>query len=205
MKKKNFFCKREWLGYCPIFRLSHNTTSCIVTGRAWETGLGTQQARRGAQGVRKGRAWSAMIRPAGPRYGQGRPRHSQQRARARPSWWIVSRYTVLYRDKGEGLAAGGCVTIQSLYRDRRAVWLAGVSRYNQLYRDRRRLGNWLCRDTMLQHGREGTTIRRKRHATLPRARDITRSAREARARPATRPAIGCDTVHNKAATRPAWV
>ena len=23
------------------------------------------------------------------------------------SWWIVSRYTVLYRDKDEGLAAGG--------------------------------------------------------------------------------------------------
>ena len=22
------------------------------------------------------------------------------------SWWIVSRYTVLYRDRGEGLAAG---------------------------------------------------------------------------------------------------
>ena len=28
--------------------------------------------------------------------------------------------------------------IQSLYRDRRAVWLARVSRYNRLYRDRRK-------------------------------------------------------------------
>ena len=33
----------------------------------------------------------------------------------------VLRYKVLYRDKSEGLAAGGCVTIRSLYRDSRAV------------------------------------------------------------------------------------
>ena len=39
-------------------------------------------------------------------------------SRGLTSWWIVSRYTVLYRDRGEGLAAGGCVTIQSLYRDK---------------------------------------------------------------------------------------
>ena len=31
----------------------------------------------------------------------------------------VSRYTMLYRDKEEGLAAGECVTIQILYRDSR--------------------------------------------------------------------------------------
>ena len=36
---------------------------------------------------------------------------------------------------------GGCVTIRSLYRDRRAVWLVRVSRYNCLYRDRRKA--WL--------------------------------------------------------------
>ena len=80
-----------------------------------------------------------MIRPVGPRY---RPRHGRQRMRARPGWWIVLRYKVLYRDKSEGLAAGGNVTIQSLYRDKRAVWLASVSQYNRLYRDRRRLGCW---------------------------------------------------------------
>ena len=50
----------------------------------------------------------------------------------------MSRYTVLYRDKSEGLPAGGCVTIQSLYHDRWAVWLAIVSQYNRLYRDRRK-------------------------------------------------------------------
>ena len=38
-------------------------------------------------------------------------------------WWIVSRYTMLHRDRDEGLAVGGCVTIQSLYHDKRAVWL----------------------------------------------------------------------------------
>ena len=31
----------------------------------------------------------------------------------------VSRYTVLYRDREEGLVVGECVTIQILYRDRR--------------------------------------------------------------------------------------
>ena len=72
----------------------------------------------------------------------------------------MSRYTVLYRDKSEGLAVGGCVTIQSLYRDRQVVWLARVSRYNRLHRDRRKtwpLGVWrynaatqsgLCCDTV---------------------------------------------------------
>ena len=95
----------------------------------------------------------------------------------------MSRYIVLYRDRGEGLATGGCVPIQSLYRDRRAVWLTDVSRYNRLYHDRRRLGNWLCRDTMLRHGQEGTTIRRKRRAT--------------------RSDTGCDKAHNTVMTRPA--
>ena len=37
---------------------------------------------------------------------------------------IVIGVRVLYRDRSEGQAAGGCVTIQSLYRDRWAVWLA---------------------------------------------------------------------------------
>ena len=47
----------------------------------------------------------------------------------------VPRYTVLYRDREEGLAAGECVTIQTLYRDRlrldrlRAWLLGSVSRY----------------------------------------------------------------------------
>ena len=50
----------------------------------------------------------------------------------------MSRYTVLYRDRSEGLAVGGCVTIQSLYRDRWVVWLERVSRYNRLYCDRRK-------------------------------------------------------------------
>ena len=40
--------------------------------------------------------------------------------------------------EARGWPLGGCVTIQSLYRDRRAVWLARVSRYNRLYRDRRK-------------------------------------------------------------------
>ena len=100
--------------------------------------------------------------------------------------------------EARGWPLGDCVTIQSLYHDRRAVWLAGVSRYNQLYRDRSGLGNWLCRYTLLRHGREGTTIWHKRRATRPRARDMTRSAREARARPATRPTTGCNTAHDTA-------
>ena len=71
-------------------------------------GLGDRTRRvAGAQG----HALSATIRPAGPRYrprhGQGRPRHGRQRARMRPGWWIVSRYTVLYHDIGKGLAVGG--------------------------------------------------------------------------------------------------
>ena len=129
-EKKNV--AESWNGLLPIFFLivSHNTASCIVThgltGMAWETCLGAQQERRGTQGVHRGRAWSAMIQPAGPRY---RPQHGRQHVH-RLGWWIVSRYMVLYRDRSEGLAVGGCVMIQSLYRDRRGVWIAGVSRYN---------------------------------------------------------------------------
>ena len=40
--------------------------------------------------------------------------------------------------EARGWPLGGCVMIQSLYRDRRAIWLARVSRYNRLYRDRRK-------------------------------------------------------------------
>ena len=119
-KKKNVTGSR--LGYCPFAVLSHDTVDCIVT--------------QGAAGAHGRPQYGRLGCDIAQRHGQGRPRHGRQLACAGPGWWIVSRYTVLYHDRGEGLAVGGCVTIQSLYRDRRAVWLAGVSRYNQLYRDR---------------------------------------------------------------------
>ena len=143
--------------------MSHNTANCIVTqgltGRAWETRKGCTGARKGHAGTRMvGHdtvVWATIQPTTWPRGeggggggGGGGARHSRQRSR-RPGWWIVSRYTILYRDRSKGLAAGGCVTIQSLYRDRWVVWLAKVSRYNRLYRDRGRLGRWACRDTML--------------------------------------------------------
>ena len=51
---------------------------------------------------------------------------------------IVSRYTMLYRDREEGLAAGECVTIQILYRDKRRLdKLGGCVTIRILYPDRR--------------------------------------------------------------------
>ena len=44
---------------------------------------------------------------------------------AQPGWWGECRDTKHCMVTGErGLAAGGCVTIQSLYHDRRDFWLA---------------------------------------------------------------------------------
>ena len=106
-----------------------------LTGRAWETGLSAQQ------GCTRG----AHCQPRYDRLGHDTGHDTAKgghdtagSARAGPGWWIVSRYIVLYSDRSEGLVVGGCVTIQSLYRDKRAVWLLRVSRYNRLYRDKRK-------------------------------------------------------------------
>ena len=157
------------------------------------------------------RATGATIRPSMPAIQPSNTariglRYGQQRARAAWMGVSVSRYNQLYHDRGKGLAAGGCVTIQSLYRDRRAVWLAGVSRYNQCYRDKRRLGNWLCRDTTLRHGREGTTIRRRKlRYEQQRARGALRHGRACAATrpamPATLPALGLRQGTLRATTR----
>ena len=82
--------------------------------------------------------------------------------------------------EARGWPLGGCVTIQSLYRDRRAVWLARVSRYNRLYCDRRKawpLGvsrynaaTWpgLCCDTDEEPAtRRAATTRQGTPATRP--------------------------------------
>ena len=45
-----------------------------------------------------------------------------------------TQYCIVTEARGWPLE--GCVTIQSLYRDKRASLAAGVSRYNRLYRDR---------------------------------------------------------------------
>ena len=47
------------MGYCPIFSLSHNTTNCIVTGKAWEAAqqacmAGHDTAWRGQDTIWKG-------------------------------------------------------------------------------------------------------------------------------------------------------
>ena len=92
MKKKNDE-KKKFAG-----KTGWATANCIMTGKAWETGLGTQQERRGVQQARRGEqghAWWATIRPAGPRYrprhGQGRPRHGWQRVRVA---WLVDCVTI---------------------------------------------------------------------------------------------------------------
>ena len=59
-----------------------------------------------------------------------------------------------------GWLLGGCVTIQSLYRDKRAVWLwACHDTIDCIVKGGQRLGRWLCRDSdetrpgeALQHG-----------------------------------------------------
>ena len=92
----------SWNGLLPIFSKCESQYSKLYCDTGLDKhGLGD---RPGHAGACKRRTRSATIRPAGPRY---RPRHSQQRARAWPGLWIVSRYTVLYHDRGEGLAAGG--------------------------------------------------------------------------------------------------
>ena len=69
-------------------------------------------------------------------------RNTAGSARARPCWWSVSRYNCCIMTIGR--PSQGCVMIQSLYHDRRETWpLGSVSRYNRLYRDRRRLGCWV--------------------------------------------------------------
>ena len=89
-------------GLLPNFFLSvsHNTASCIVTqgltSRAWETGLGEQQARRGAHG------W--------PQYGRLGHHTTHDMTKGGNDMAGSSR--------ARGLAGGKCVTIQSLYRDR---------------------------------------------------------------------------------------
>ena len=94
--------------------LGHDTMVCIVTGIA---GCATKGATT-RQGKAMTRPSNAATRP------RGRLRYGQQHLRARPGRWSVSQYKVLYCDMSKGLAVGGCITIQSLYRDRRAVWLA---------------------------------------------------------------------------------
>ena len=61
----------------------------------------------------------------------------------------MSRYKALYRDRSEGLAAGGCATIQSLYHDRRAVWLARRVTIQTIVslQEGRGLAAGVCRDT----------------------------------------------------------
>ena len=104
--------KRNVAGYCPFLACTGSRySSCIVTQK-----LGGWPGRSlGATTWSSWRAARPAIRPQQrPRYGRERARHSRQRARPWPGWWIVSRYTVLYRDRGEGLAAGGGVSRYSL-------------------------------------------------------------------------------------------
>ena len=125
------------------------------------------------------------------------------------AWTVSSGHDTAKR----GQDTTGWATIQpttrpvvraSVRQRARMAWpLGSVSRYNRLYHDRGRLGSWLCRDTMLRHGQEGATIRRKRRATRLRAREAGARPATRPARLATRPATGCDTAHDTAATRPA--
>ena len=77
-------------------------------------GLGDRLGR--IVGAHKGRAGACMV-----------GHDTAGWAMTRPGWWIMSRYTIFIMTEARGWPLGGCVTIQSLYRDRRAVWLAGVS------------------------------------------------------------------------------
>ena len=57
-------------------------------------GLGDRLGR--IVGAHKGRAGACMV-----------GHDTAGWAMTRPGWWIVSRYTILYHDRGEGLTAGG--------------------------------------------------------------------------------------------------
>ena len=92
---------------------------------AWERGLGTQQ----------GRTWACMA-------GHDTASHAHDTAGSASARGLDGG---LCRDtpfcivtEARGWPLGGCVTLQSLYHNRRAVWPSRVSRYNQLYRDRRK-------------------------------------------------------------------
>ena len=111
--------------------------------------------------------------------------------------------------------------IQSLYRDKRAVWLGACHDIiDCIVTEGKRLGPWLCRDTdatrpgkacARQYGHPGLRHGRARPATRPgQACDTAGPGlRHGRARPATRPGQACDTAgpglrHGRArpATRP---
>ena len=85
----------------------------------------------------------------------------------------MSRFKVLYRDWSEGLAVGGCVMIQSLYHDRREVWLARrVTIQTIILRQEEGLATGVCRDTpndtaatWLRHSVGCATILRRGLAT----------------------------------------
>ena len=98
----------EWATAHFFLSLSHNTASCIVTqglkGMAWETGLGKQQARRGAQQARRGPPRHGVVG-----LGHG-PATRPTRVTTRPAS-TQGRATASARN----LAARG-VAIQTLYR-----------------------------------------------------------------------------------------
>ena len=131
MKKKKKTLQEAGMGYCPYFSKFESQYSKLYCdigldrqglgdgpGRA----AGAQGRAAGAQGRAAGAqgraaAWPATIQPAGPRYsprhGQGRPRHGRRRARGLAGGECVT-IQLLYRDRSEGLASWGWVTIQSI-------------------------------------------------------------------------------------------
>ena len=106
----------------------------------------------------------------------------------------MSRYTVLYSDRGEGLTTGGCVTIQSLYRDKWEVWLRACHDIiDCIVTGGQRLGRWLCRDT--DATRSGEALRHSAGAHACALRYGRSGLRHGRARLKTRPGQASDTAH----------
>ena len=132
MRKKNVVKKNKtelqvagWATAQIFLSLSHNTASCIVTGK-----VGRQ--RRGSLGC-------ARMCSGGPRHGQPRPRycHGKVAIRLREA---TTQPATLTRSLARGkcrdtkfcivtgdrcLAAGECVTIQSVVSCQAEAWLLG--------------------------------------------------------------------------------
>ena len=87
---------------------------------------------------------------------------------------------------------GNCVTIQSLYRDKRVVWLRAChDTIDYIVTVGQRLGRWLCRDT--DATRPGQALRYSAEARAAQWRYGRPGPQHGQAKPATWPGQACDT------------
>ena len=107
------------MGYCPFSQFESRHNFCIVTqgntaGWSRRKGLGHDTANHAHDKAEQ--CCDTTERKA---------RYSQQRARGLAGDECHdTKFCIVRGERERGLVVGGCVTIQSLYRDKREAWLA---------------------------------------------------------------------------------